>query len=74
MLFFLTFYLSKIPESITVSIKKYVFNIGNNQKCSWAQISILEWFLKDRVTLESEAMTQSRECLYFFIENCNNSQ
>ncbi len=33
-----------------------VFNIDNNQRCSWAVISILEWFLKINVTLKTAVM------------------
>ncbi len=56
MLLFLTFYSSKNPEkSITVSTKLLrsttFFSIANKKKLE--QISILEWFLNDHVTLKT---------------------
>ncbi len=50
MLFFWTFYSSKNPEKLNVSVSTKilgsitVFNIDNNQKCFLS--SILQWFLK----------------------------
>ncbi len=55
MLFFWTFYSSKNPEKKKFSQKSStVFNIDNNKETFLElQISILEWFLKDHVTLKT---------------------
>ncbi len=54
MLFFWTLYLN--PEKKKLK-KKTIFNINNNTNLLEHQICTLEWFLKDRVTLKTGAMT-----------------
>ncbi len=59
MLFFWTFYLSKNPEKnmyqgFHKNIKQYnCFQHWWQNNCFLHQISILEWILKDRVTLKN---------------------
>ncbi len=61
--FFLTFYLSKNPEKCFTEVltSTSVCNTDNNNKCF---LSILEWFLKDNVTLKTGEIAAENSALH----------
>ncbi len=70
MLLFLIFYTSKntkkciiVPTNILRST--FVFNSDKNKMLLEHQISILEWFFKDHVTLKTGIMNESWKFIFY---------